>query len=131
MHELSIAHSLIELATQAAAQAGVTRVTAVHLRLGVLAGVVKDALLFGFEIASVGTILEGARLEIEDLPLRIHCTACDTVVTLPDIQHFRCPYCGTPGNRIMSGRELELSALEYDDTVADSAGESYVNSATP
>ncbi|NWG22238.1 MAG: hydrogenase maturation nickel metallochaperone HypA [Chloroflexi bacterium] len=131
MHELSIAHSLIELATQAAAQAGVTRVTAVHLRLGVLAGVVKDALLFGFEIASAGTILEGARLEIEDLPLRIHCAACDTVVTLPDIQHFRCPYCGTPGNRIMSGRELELSALEYDDTVADSAGESYVNSATP
>ena len=50
MHELSIAHSLVEIAEEAAAKAGVARVTVVHLRLGVLAGVVQDALLFGFEI---------------------------------------------------------------------------------
>lgn len=127
MHELSIAHSLIELAAHAAAQAGVTRVTAVHLRLGVLAGVVQDALRFGFEIAAAGTILEGARLEIEDLPLRINCAVCNAVVTLPDIQHVRCPQCGTPGNRIVSGRELELSALEYDEAAVDPVGDMYVN----
>ena len=115
MHELSIAHSLVEIAEEAAAKAGVTRVTVVHLRLGVLSGVVRDALLFGFDVATVGTRLEGARLEIEDVPLQAYCANCDAVVTLPDPRRFRCPQCGAACRRIVTGQEIELAALEYED----------------
>ena len=115
MHELSIAHSLVEIAEEAAAKAGVARVTVVHLRLGILSGVVRDALLFGFDVASAGTRLEGARLEIEEVPLQVYCETCGTVVALPDVRHFRCPQCGAPCRRIVTGQEIELAALEYED----------------
>lgn len=119
MHELSIAHSLVEIAEEAAAKAGIPRVTAVHLRLGVLSGVVRDALLFGFDVATAGTRLEGARLEIEDVPLQASCPQCNTVVTLPNPQQVRCPDCGAPCGRIVTGQEIELVALEYEDNASE------------
>ncbi len=58
MHELSIAMSIVELAEEEAERRGV-QVTAVHLKLGLLSGVVKDALLSCHEIACEGTRLRG------------------------------------------------------------------------
>ena len=56
MHELSIAHSLVETAVEAAEKAGARRVTRVSLRLGALSGVVRNALEFGYEIAAQSTL---------------------------------------------------------------------------
>ncbi|MBL8163391.1 MAG: hydrogenase maturation nickel metallochaperone HypA [Anaerolineae bacterium] len=115
MHELSIAHSLVETASRAAQDAGVQQVQAVHLRLGALAGVVKEALLFSYDIAAEGTVLAGSRLEIEDIPVAIHCPNCAVTSTLASIQSFCCPLCGQPSADIRQGRELELVSLEVSD----------------
>lgn len=114
MHELSIANSLVEVATESAAQAGASRVTEVRLRLGVLSGVVRGALEFCFEAAVAGTPLEGATLVIEELPVRIFCHACQKESELASIQRFRCPLCQGPADDIRQGRELELAAIEID-----------------
>jgi hydrogenase nickel incorporation protein HypA/HybF len=66
MHELSIATALVEVACEEATNRGLGRVHALHLRLGALAGVVKEALLFSFDVAAAGTAIEGARLEVQD-----------------------------------------------------------------
>lgn len=119
MHELSIAASLVESVEQAARQAGAQRVTQVFLRLGALSGVAKDALLFSYDIATAGTLLEGSRLTIEDVPVIVHCDGCQRDVTLPGIQDFRCPVCGRPSARVVAGRELEIAGVEIE--VADEA----------
>ena len=54
MHELSIALSIAEMATEESNKRGRAKVDAVHLKLGRLSGVVKDALLF-----FVGNCLSG------------------------------------------------------------------------
>jgi hydrogenase nickel incorporation protein HypA/HybF len=66
MHELGIAIEIIELARKEAARAGGARVEAVHVSVGEWSGVVKEALLFAWEAASMDTELAGARLEVED-----------------------------------------------------------------
>jgi hydrogenase nickel incorporation protein HypA/HybF len=66
MHELSIALNIIEIAEAELARHGGERVLAVHLQLGPMAGVAKEALLFSFGLASEGTAVEGSRLVIED-----------------------------------------------------------------
>ena len=66
MHELSIALSIIEGAEEELARQGGGRVCAVYLKLGPLAGVVKEALLFSYGLASEGTALEGSSLVIEE-----------------------------------------------------------------
>ncbi len=112
MHELSIAISLVEAACEKAAELGGVRVEALHLRLGPLSGVVRDALLFSFDLAAAGTAIEGARLEIEDVPVVVFCTSCGAERQLPSIQRFRCPVCDTLTPDVVHGRDLELAALE-------------------
>ncbi len=91
MHELSIAMSMIEMATEEAARRGDdVRVNAIHLKLGHLSGVVKEALLFSYTVACEGTALEGSELIIEEVPVMVYCPACKTETTLASIQHFCC-----------------------------------------
>ncbi|MBZ0285522.1 MAG: hydrogenase maturation nickel metallochaperone HypA [Anaerolineae bacterium] len=112
MHELSIACDLVEIAEAAARTAHAEGVAVVNLKLGVFAGVVKEALLFGYDIATKGTLLEGSLLKIEDLPLVIYCSTCNQESQLPSIQFFECPVCGNPVTEIRGGKELELTSME-------------------
>ena len=65
MHELSVALSLIDLATQEGHRLG-GRVCAVHVKIGQLAGVAKEALAFSYDIACQDTPIAGSQLVIED-----------------------------------------------------------------
>lgn len=113
MHELSIAYNLVDIASQAALEVKAARVEVVKLRLGVLSGVVKEALLFSYDVVIADTILAGSRLEIEELPLIVYCPQCEVESQLPGIQQFRCPRCGQPTAQIVQGKELDIVSLEY------------------
>jgi hydrogenase nickel incorporation protein HypA/HybF len=115
MHELSIAMSIVEMAEEESSQRGGARVSAVHLRLGALAGVVKAALLSSYEMASEGTLLQGSRLVIEELPVVAHCPTCLAPRTLHSPQWFICPECKNPLSEIVQGRELQVFALELQE----------------
>ena len=112
MHELSIAMSMIEMATDELKKHDAERVNALYLKLGALSGVVKDALLFSWEIACQGTPLDGARLEIEEIPVVVFCSNCRARETLSGINSFFCPVCNAPATEILQGKELEVTALE-------------------
>lgn len=112
MHELSIAMSIVEIAQEEAERHGGGQVEAVHLRLGCLSGVVKDALLSCYEIACEATPLQGSRLLIEDVPIEVLCPKCGVPRQVSSIQWFCCPECGTPTPTVLRGKELEVVALE-------------------
>ena len=114
MHELSIAMSIIELAQEESERRRV-QVSAVHLKLGALSGVVKEALLGSFEMACEDTSLKGARLVIEELPVLIFCPACGAQRPISSIQLFCCADCGTPSGDVVQGKELEVVALEIEE----------------
>lgn len=114
MHELSIAISLVEAASEKAAEVGAERVQTVYLKVGALSGVVRDALLFSFDVAAEGTPLEGATLEIEPVPIVVFCPACEAEKPLDDVYGFACPDCGTLSPDVRRGRELELTAIEIE-----------------
>jgi hydrogenase nickel incorporation protein HypA/HybF len=111
MHELSIAMSIVEMA-QEEAQARNVSITAVHLKLGALSGVVKEALLSSYGIACDGTPLEGSRLLIEDVPLEVFCPACNGNRIPVSMQWLACPECGGATSTVIHGKELEVTALE-------------------
>lgn len=115
MHELSIAYSLVETAVAAARQNNIPRVNTVHLRLGVMSGVVKEALLFGYEIATENTLLAGSQLEIEALPIVVRCPRCERDHTLLGLVPLVCPVCYTPTGQIVQGKEIELGWISYDE----------------
>jgi hydrogenase nickel incorporation protein HypA/HybF len=115
MHELSIANSLVEIATEHAQNAGADRIHSITLRLGALSCVHKSALEFSFQLVSEGTISEGALLKFIDQPVVVYCKKCDDEIELPGIQVFRCPQCETPSADIRAGKELDIECIEVFD----------------
>jgi len=113
MHELSIAMSIVDMAQEEAQQRGV-HITAVHLSLGLLSGVVKDALLSSYDMACDGTPLAGSRLVINEVPVEVYCPSCRAPRTLSSVQWFCCPDCGTATSEVIHGKELEVTALEVE-----------------
>src|SRR5690348_3059370 len=105
MHELSIALSILDLAAEEAERHG-GRVAAVHLKLGPLSGVVKEALLSAYDLAREGTPLERAELVVAETALAAWCPVCAAERTLASPQELCCPTCGTPTPEVVSGREL-------------------------
>jgi hydrogenase nickel incorporation protein HypA/HybF len=114
MHELSIAMNILDRTLEEAERRGGVRVEAVHLWLGPLSGVIKDALLSAYDLARVDSPLASTRLVIEEVPVVVYCEICQAERTIESIQSFCCPACGTPTANVIRGRELEIVALEIE-----------------
>ena len=107
MHELAITQSVVDTVTERAEGA---QVTAVHLRIGKLSGVVPDAVRFCFDLITEGTPLQGARLEIQEPAGRASCRHCGADFVLSDLI-LLCP-CGSADVSISDGQQLALTSVE-------------------
>lgn len=121
MHELSIAMSIVDGAAETARDYPNQRVEIVHLIVGKLSGVEKEALLFSYELACADTPLEGSRLEIREIKAAIHCDECGVDEDIRSIQDMRCSVCSTPSSNVVRGRELMIESIELSDEYAATA----------
>jgi len=120
MHEAGIAEYLVETAEQHLQRVPHGPVRTLLVRIGELAGVNPDSLDFAFECISKGTAVDGARLEIERVPLTVECDACGRRTPVEDYV-FRCGACGAEAVRIATGRELEFVSIDADDPAEEAA----------
>jgi hydrogenase nickel incorporation protein HypA/HybF len=114
MHELSIAMSLVEMATERARRAGSPRVTRLNLRVGVLRSVEDEAMRMAFEAARGDSSCRDAELCIERIPIRGRCGACGVEYGVQQ-DRWDCPVCGAEGELLEGGDELELASIEIED----------------
>lgn len=120
MHEVGLICSLMDQVAENAAQNGITKILSVKLVVGKLTLAQPDFLRFAFANLSPGTIFEGARLQIEERPLVLRCTACGAE-TRPEYLDYFCPACGER-MEIISGDELFIEYYEGDDGGDGSGG---------
>ncbi len=111
MHEVSICEGIRGVIKDQALEHGFSAVRRITLEIGAFAGVEKTALEFAFDAVMRGSVAEGARLEIVDLPGRAWCFDCTTVVEFAD-RLAECPRCG--GGRLLpeGGDEMRIKNLE-------------------
>lgn len=112
MHEVTVALGLLEDVQSAALDEAADRVCDVHVRIGALSGVVRDALLFSWDVVTAQTICEGSRLHIEEVPLVIFCERCGGERAPRPGSGLLCPDCCNASPRIVRGREMQLVAME-------------------
>jgi hydrogenase nickel incorporation protein HypA/HybF len=111
MHELSIAQSIVSIASRHAAGRPVRRV---EVRVGHLRQVVPSALAFAFELLVSGTALEGAELALDPVPPAGLCRGCGSETQLERFP-LSCGACGGLDLEITAGEELLVTALELDE----------------
>jgi hydrogenase nickel incorporation protein HypA/HybF len=110
MHEVAISEALLEQLDSLASQHGWSRLRRVWVRLGLLSGVVPEALEFSFTAMSPGTPAEGAELVFETEPGQFACAVCGELDL--DRLDFSCPHCGGPLQLLRASRELALCGVE-------------------
>lgn len=117
MHEMSIAMSLLDIISQEMEKHGAQTLKLVRVKHGRLTQLVPNSLYFAFEVLTKGTPLENAKLELDEVPLKVACCACGTEFE-PDEEHvliMPCPNCGEEfGHTILCGKELYLDHLEVE-----------------
>ena len=111
MHELAIAESVVQIASR---HANGRRVTKVRLKVGHLRQVVPSALSFSFELVAEGTPVEGADLELEDVPATGLCRDCETKSQLKSFP-LQCEACGGFDLELLEGEELYVESLELEE----------------
>ncbi len=114
MHELGVAHEILALVQQHVPEAAASRVTAVRVRVGDLAGIVVPSLDFCFEAIVAGTPWSGARLVVERVPAAAACLDCATEFAT-EAPGAGCPHCGGGRVRMTRGRELHVDAVDLSD----------------
>ncbi len=107
MHEMSLAQELVAVVSD---RLDGRRATTVRLRVGLLSCVVPEALRMCVELASAGTPVDGAHLEIEEVPGRLWCRTCATEQPCPDLV-LLCP-CGSADVEIIAGQELSIVSVD-------------------
>jgi hydrogenase nickel incorporation protein HypA/HybF len=111
LHELSIAESVVRIACR---QADGRRVIKVQMKVGYLRQVVPSALSFGFGLLAEGTPVEGAELEMEQIPAVGKCRLCG-VESLLVVFPLQCGGCGSFDLEILKGEELMVESLELEE----------------
>ncbi|MCV7278570.1 hydrogenase maturation nickel metallochaperone HypA [Mycolicibacterium flavescens] len=107
MHEMAITQSVVDAVCEHAAG---RRVHCVTLEVGALCAIVPDAMQFCFELATAGTVADGARLDIGVQPGAARCRTCDESFELSD-PILLCP-CGSADVEVTAGRDLKILSME-------------------
>jgi hydrogenase nickel incorporation protein HypA/HybF len=123
MHEFSFALDIFKVAEATALKYNAKRITEVLLEIGELTLIVPELLQRSFEMATKGTIAEGARLTITITPGKIKCRDCNKIsrvtitreAQLTGLQLFKCSHCDSNNTEIVEGKKANVKNIKIQE----------------
>lgn len=113
MHELSVTQSIIKISSEEAQKAKASIVKEIRIKVGELSGLIPESMQYYFNIASMGTIVESAKLVIEKIPIGIKCNDCGKEENISR-GNYHCSSCGSYNIKIIKGNEFFIDSLEVE-----------------
>jgi len=123
MHEFSFAYDIFKIAEATALKYNANKISQVYLEIGELTLIVPELLKRSFEMATKGSIAEGAELKIEITPGKIKCRDCNKVSTvtlseesyLTGLQLFQCRHCKSKNTEIIEGKKANVKNIKIQE----------------
>jgi hydrogenase nickel incorporation protein HypA/HybF len=109
MHEVGLVEGIVDTVRRRAGDRPVARV---KVRIGALHRASQGPMEQAFEMVGAGTALEGATLELIQMPVTSTCTRCGRAESSADMV-FVCQGCGGTAMDYAGGDELLLESIEY------------------
>lgn len=113
MHEVSVVQSILDIATKKARECGSGKVLRIAMKIGEMACINDENLIFVFDVMKKGTPAEDARMVIERIPVRAQCDACRRVFAVAEYR-FVCDACGSPKVTVTEGNDITVESLEVE-----------------
>lgn len=113
MHEMSLCEGIVQVLEAQAREQCFSRVKAVWLEIGALAGVEIEALRFCFDVVCRDSLAEGAALHIDETPGQGWCMSC--AKSVPVMRRYDpCPDCGGYQVQVTGGDQMRIRELEVE-----------------
>lgn len=117
MHEISLVRNIFRSLESTLSPAELPLVSVINLKIGQLANVEPVLLQNAFAAVTSTEALHfaQAKLAVELVPITIFCAECN--LTSP-VEHYRfaCAHCGQPNKEVVTGLELLISGVEFQET---------------
>jgi len=110
MHELSIAESIIDIVNENTKQHPDKKVNKITLDIGVLSGVIPEALTFAFEELLKHSPYKNAMIEMNHIKAKAVCHQCKFIFEPNDI-FTPCPACHSSDIELIEGKELNVRSI--------------------
>jgi hydrogenase nickel incorporation protein HypA/HybF len=117
MHERSLVKALLDQAAEVARLEESDRVTGICVRVGPLSGVEPLLLASAFADLSLGTIAEGAMLNVHEVELRAECQHCGESFVIVNFC-FQCPHCQAADVNVTEGDGVWLESVSLANSEA-------------
>lgn len=115
MHEMGIAHQIIQIAIDAIpADMASCKINAVNVEIGTLSAIVPDSLSFCFELGIKDTPCAGAELSIKIIPAVMKCNDCNTEWNINEIA-FECQSCRSTNLQTIKNCDIDIISIDIDD----------------
>ena len=122
MHELGMAMEIVDIVEKSLEGKKVKAVKEVEIDMGDLHKVSPGQMQEVFEMASKGTMVEGAKLKVNIKKGTIKCLACGFSGGV-DVEmehhhdhqvHLHCPKCNATSLEILEGRDIDVRNIEAE-----------------
>ena len=119
MHEFSMATQIVENVLEEAKRNGAKKVAEVHLAIGKMTFLGIDQIRFSYGVLVKDTIMEHAKLIIEEQDGVIQCDSCGFKGAIPieddpayhiPVPTLKCPKCGKQA-KIVEGKECTIKSI--------------------
>jgi hydrogenase nickel incorporation protein HypA/HybF len=115
--------NIFKVAEATAIKYNAKKITEVLLEIGELTLIVPELLQRSFEMATKGSIAEGAKLTITMTPGKIQCRECgkksEVKITkdaqLTGLQLFQCSYCQSNNTEIVEGKKANVKNIKIQE----------------
>ncbi|MGA1867737.1 MAG: hydrogenase maturation nickel metallochaperone HypA [bacterium] len=115
MHELGIAHSILDIVLQKARDHNAEKIVSVDLAFGEKIGIVKESMEFIWDVITQHTIAQGSRLNIRIIEVEAECQKCGNRFVVCSM-YEPCPYCKSDEIAIVQGlNEMQVVSLDIDE----------------
>jgi hydrogenase nickel incorporation protein HypA/HybF len=125
MHELSMADAMVKTVLDVAEKNDATEVLEVTIEVGKLTMLNPEQLKFLLDVLIENTILEGAEINIVELPVKVKCNSCEYTgsADMDGSDHYlaivKCPECGERNVEITAGRECNVKNIKIEKEEGD------------
>lgn len=114
MHETMIARNLLSAISAEAAKINAKPV-AVKVTCGLLYAVNQEVLQFAVESLAKGTVCEGIKITVEQLPLQARCNSCGSTFN-PDPDQPGCAICGSQNFELLPDAPIILEEIAFQES---------------
>ncbi len=113
MHEGNFTKQIVDKILKILKEQSSGKPKRVKVRVGEVFHLIKDSVLFHYELITKGTELEGVALDLQEDHVDVECNDCHKIGPVQDHHLLMCSHCQSLNVRPVKGTEIYIDEIVY------------------